>query len=92
MASANQSVESELLMKINQRLPAALQTRFDELVARRQDEILTTEEHEELLCLIEQVERMDVVRIKALAQLAKLRGITLDELMEQLNIRAAECD
>jgi hypothetical protein len=32
MASANQNGETELLMKINQRLPAALQARFDELM------------------------------------------------------------
>jgi hypothetical protein len=90
MASANQNVEPELLMKINQRLPAALQARFDELVARRQDEILTIEEHEELLRLTEQVEFMDVTRIEALAELAQLRGISVDELMNQLGIRPPE--
>jgi len=84
--------ESELLIKINQHLPADLQARFDELVARRQDEILTTEEHKELLRLIEQVERFDVARIEALAQLAQLRGISVDELMEQLGIKPPECD
>lgn len=90
MASENQNVESELLMKINQSLPTALQTRFDELVSRRQDEILTTEEHEELLLLIEQVERMEVVRIKALTQLARFRGISANELMDQFGIQAPE--
>ena len=90
MASENQNVESELLMKINQSLPTALQTRFDELVSRRQDEILTTEEHEELLLLIEQVERMDVVRIKALTQLARFRGISANALMDQFGIQVPE--
>jgi len=84
--------ESELLTKINQHLTAELQDRFDELVIKRQEEILTTVEHAELLTLTEQVERIDVERIEALAQLAKLRGISVDELMDQLGIKPPECD
>ena len=91
MANANRNGEPELLMQINQRLPANLQARFDTLATRRRDEILTTEEHEELLRLTERVERRDVIRIKAFAQLAQLHGITLTELMKQLSIRAPEC-
>lgn len=82
--------ESELLMKINQQLPTDVQGRFDELVTKRQDEALTTEEHEELLRLIEQVEAGDVTRIEALAELAQLRGLSLDELMDQLGIQTPE--
>jgi len=84
--------ESELLAKINQHLTAELQGRFEELVAKRQDEILTPEEHEELLRLTEQAEHIDVERIEALAQLAKLRGISVDKLMDQLGIKPPECD
>jgi len=79
--------ESELLLKINQQLPARAQARFDKLAAKRRDEVLTSEEHEELLRLIEQVEVNDVIRIEALAQLAELRGLSLDELMSQLGIQ-----
>jgi uncharacterized protein YnzC (UPF0291/DUF896 family) len=68
-----------------------LQARFDELVAKRQDESLTTEEHQELLRLIEKVENMDVARIEAFAELAHLRGISVDELMDQLGIPVPEC-
>jgi hypothetical protein len=84
--------ESELLAKINQHLTAELQARFDELVAKRQDESLTTAEHEELITLTEPVERIDVEGIEALAQLAKLREISVDELMNQLGIKPPECD
>ena len=84
--------ESELLMRINQHLSADLQARFDELVARRQDETLSNDEHEELLRLTEQVENMDVVRIEALARLAQLRGISVDDLMDQLGVKTPEYD
>jgi len=84
--------ESELLLKINQHLSPELQDRFDALVAKRQDEILTTAEHEELLTLVEQAERIDVERIEALTQLAKLRGLSVDELMDRLGIKPPECD
>jgi hypothetical protein len=86
------SRESELLLKINHHLSPELQARFDELVAKRQDEILTPVEYEELLTLTEQVEHIDVGRIEALAQLAKLREISVDELMDQLGIKPPECD
>ncbi len=84
--------ESELLMKINQYLSEDLQARFDELVAKRQDESLTPEEHNELLRLIEQVESIDAARIEALAELAQLRGVSVDELMDQLGIEPPEYD
>ena len=82
--------ESELLMRINQHLPAEVQARFDELVIKRQEETLTHDEHEELMRLIEQVEASDVERLKALAELAQFRGISIDELMNQLGIRPPE--
>lgn len=89
-ASSLPRLESELLMKINQQLPQHTQARFDELVAKRRDEVLTSEEHEELLHVIEQVEANDVTHIEALAQLAQHRGLSLDELMHQLGIQAPE--
>ncbi len=82
--------ESALLMKINQHLSSDLQARFDELIAKRRKETLTNKEHQELLRLIDQVERMDAVRIEALTQLAHFRGVRLDALMDQLGIKPPE--
>lgn len=73
-------------LKINQGLPDDVQRRFDELVARRQDETLTPDEHQELLHLIDQIEKSDVKRVQYLAELARLRGISLTTLMDQLGI------
>jgi tRNA A37 N6-isopentenylltransferase MiaA len=78
--------ETQLLLKINQGLPRDVQQRFDELVAKRQAETLTAEEHQELLQLTDQIEKSDARRVKCMAELAQLRGISLTALMEELGI------
>jgi hypothetical protein len=79
--------ETQLLLKINQGLPRDVQQRFDELVAKRQTETLTAEEHGELLRLTDQIEKSDARRVKYMAELAQLRGVSLTVLMEELGIR-----
>lgn len=79
--------ESELLCKINQGIPLATQQRLDALIAKRQAQTLTVGEHQELLQITEQIERFDVERLQHLIDLATLRQITLDELMQQLGIK-----
>lgn len=78
--------ETDLLLKINQGLPADVQQRYDDLVAKRQAETLTAEEHRELLRLTEQIEASDVQRVKYLAKLARLRGVSLTTLMDDLGL------
>jgi hypothetical protein len=82
--------EAELLLKINQGVPADLQTRYDELIAKRKLETLTTEEYSELLKLTEQVEKLEAQRIEWLAELARVRAISLTQLMDDLGIRKPE--
>lgn len=41
-------MESVLLQKVNQRLPVAVQQRFDDLAEKRRDETRTDEEQQEL--------------------------------------------
>lgn len=79
--------ESELLAKINQGVPAHLQSRYDELIAKRRADTLSQTEYDELLRLTEQVEEFDVRRVEWLAQLARLRMTTLPALMEDLGIK-----
>lgn len=79
--------ESALLLRINTPLPEDVQRRFDELIGKRDAETLDTEEYEELLRVTQQVEAFNVARLEALAKLAALRGVTLPELMRQLEIR-----
>jgi hypothetical protein len=79
--------ESELLIKINQGVPAAMQKRFDELVATRRAETLTHDERDELLQLTREIENLQARRVGYLAELARLRGISLTELMQTLGIK-----
>jgi hypothetical protein len=50
------------------------------------DETLTPTEHQELLTLQQRLEALHAARMKALSELAKLRGLTLTAIMEQLGI------
>src|SRR5262245_25191974 len=72
--------EAELLLKINRGLPADVQSRYISLIEKRQAVTLSPEEHEELLRLTEQVEQFEVQRLTALADLARLRQVPLNQL------------
>ena len=78
--------ESELLAQINQGIPAPVQQRYAELIARRQMERLTPEEHQELLQLTEQIEQIEAQRVEDLATLAHLRGTSLSRLITDLGL------
>jgi len=79
--------ESKLLARIDKCTPDDLKTRLSELEARRDDALLTGAEAAELLTLSNRVEKLHAERMAALADLAKLRGVTLPALMDQLGIR-----
>ena len=79
--------EAELLLKINQGIPSNTQKWYDELIGKRDAETLTPDEHKELLHLTEQIEKLQAQRIEYLADLARIRGISLTRLMENLGIR-----
>ncbi len=83
-------VESELLLKINQGIPADLQHRYNELIAKRQNKTLTSEEYEELLQLTDQIELLDAKRVEYLLELARIRNKPLTLLMEELGIHSPE--
>ena len=79
--------EAEILEKINQGLPLDVQQRYNKLMAKRQAEALTPEEHQELLTLIDRIELADAERVQALTRLAQLRNISVTTLMTALNIQ-----
>jgi hypothetical protein len=85
-ASSVPQSEAQCLMRISQRLPRELQRRYDELIAKRDAETLTAEEHDELLRLSQQAEAIDVQRVEALTTLAQLRRVTLSDVLRQLKI------
>ena len=80
------AAETELLLKINQGFAPAPQQRYDELLEKRDARTLTPAEYQELLDLTDQVEAFNVERVQALADLARLRQVSLPEVMRQLGL------
>jgi len=84
--------ESALLARINQGLPDDDRARLRALVEKRDDETITEAEWQELAALTDRLELLHADRLAALAELAKLRGVTLDEVMSQLGIQFPDHD
>jgi HPt (histidine-containing phosphotransfer) domain-containing protein len=80
------ALEIELLQKINQTLPDESQRQYDDLSAKMRSGVITPNEHQDLLKLIDIVEQTDADRLQHLIQLSQLRNISLAELMQQLDI------
>jgi len=80
------AAETEALLKINQGFATAQQQRYDELLEKRDARTLTPAEYQELLDLTDQVEAFNVERVQALADLARLRQVSLPEVMRQLGL------
>jgi pantothenate kinase len=78
--------ESDLLYRVTYCIPVELQTRFNQLVKKRQATTITELELQELCDLNDRIELLEAERIQDLAQLAQLRSVSLPELMKQLNL------
>ena len=79
--------EEKLLLRINDAIPQVLQHRYGELVAKRDTASLSEQELAELLRLTDEVEVREADRVVALADLARLRKISVRELMGALGIQ-----
>lgn len=79
--------EARLLQQINAGLPPELWQRYEELNARLHEETITPEEHAELLELIDKIELADAERMRHLLELARLRNVSVETLMDQLELR-----
>jgi hypothetical protein len=84
--------ETRLFLRINRHLTLEKQQRYDELKQKREDETLTKAEHKELLQFVEEIEDIWADRLRAVIELAKLRGISPRELMKQLEIEPRSYD
>jgi RNA polymerase sigma factor (sigma-70 family) len=82
--------ESKLLARANDALPPELTSRLSKLQKKRHARSLSAAEFEELISLSDRVEQLHAERLQALADLARLRGTTLTDLMDQLGIRFPE--
>ena len=76
-----------MLLRINQGLPENDARRYQELMARRRAGILTGGDHQELLRLTDAAEALQAERVRDLAELARLRGTSLDALVEELGLQ-----
>ena len=83
------AAESRLLLKINAS-PAGLDwDRYHILLSRNRDETITPDEHRELIAMILTVENANAQRVACLVELARIRGVSLDSVLESLDIRPA---
>ena len=82
--------ESRLLVRINIGLPSEARERLAVLRAKREDESITDAEYEELTRLTDEAEDTHADRMAALVELAKIRGVSLPMLMDQLGIHFPE--
>ena len=81
-----QAKEADLLTVIEQQLPADQQQRLDTLRDKLEAETLTEAERVELLELVERIEAADVERAEALLALAQKRGVSVRQLMKDLDL------
>jgi hypothetical protein len=75
--------EAPLLAIIQRRLPPQEQARLNTLRQRLTDETITEAEHQELLTFIDPIEQMDAERVAAMIQLAQLRQVDLNTIIQE---------
>jgi len=73
-------------VNINQGLPPEAQKRYDELIDKRREESLGSDEYCELLRITDQIENLEAQRMEYLSELARFRRVSLTELMENMGI------
>lgn len=79
--------ESQLLTRINHGVPTEVRMRYQLLNEKLHEDQITADEHQELLGLIDQIEMADAERLRALIELARVRGTSVEAVMQQLQIR-----
>jgi hypothetical protein len=82
--------ESELILKINTIVSIDLREKYNVLYEKFRNKTLTEAENQELLKLNDKLEMLNAERLKFIGKLAKLRGRTLDEIMQDLKIKPAQ--
>jgi hypothetical protein len=78
--------EAELLERIRQNLPTDTLARYRALTLRSSQGELTEDERLELLPLIDEVELWNARRLELVAELARLRGVSLRRMVEELGL------
>jgi hypothetical protein len=79
--------ETNLMQTITEGLPEDFWTRYRHLIKLREQESLTDLEHAELIACSDQVEHLTASRTGALVELARLRGLSVQTLRDQLGLQ-----
>lgn len=80
--------EVEIIKEINECiLPPEKQKRYDKLVEKRQAEKISQAELEELIALTDETEELNVKRLENLVRLALSSRKSVDEIIDELEIR-----
>jgi hypothetical protein len=82
----NPTRESDLLKEINLGVSTDTWAEYHRLIAKRQAEILTEGEQEQLIEISDSLEVANVRRMNALIELTNMRGQSLDAVMQELGI------
>jgi hypothetical protein len=85
----NSTKEAELIYKINSVFENFPRQRYDELNAKFESNTLSKDEYEELLGLSDKSEILNAKRLGYIAEIAKIRHQTLEEVMHSLGIKTA---
>jgi hypothetical protein len=83
------SKESDLILKINTVFPTDKREAYNLLYEKSHQETLTESEHRELLKLNDEFEILNAERIKYIGELAKIRRQTLEEVINDLQIKTS---
>jgi hypothetical protein len=81
------SAETALMQTINEGFPETFWTRYRQLINLREQETLTEPELSELIACSDQVEHLNTRRVEALVELAGLRGLAVQTLLETLDLK-----
>ncbi len=79
--------EAILLKQIKAIIPASVIRRFKELQTKQYNNTLSEKEQEEILLITDFIEEKSAERIALLAALAKIRQISLTELVKQFPLK-----
>ena len=79
--------ETTLMQTITEGFPEAFWTRYRHLIGLREQEHLTDLEQTELIACSDRVEHLSAQRTVALIELAKLRGLSVHTLRDELGLK-----
>ena len=80
------ATETQLLQQLSLGFSESDWERYRHLVGQRQGERLGDAEHQELLALSDRLEQANARRMGVLAELAKRRQVTVEQLMHEVGI------